>query len=47
MTASGWVFIIASWTGILALFAWSMYRTLRESKHYVEEEPFDDDAKNQ
>jgi len=29
MTVGGWIFMVASWAVILALFAFSMARTLR------------------
>jgi hypothetical protein len=29
MTIGGWIFMLASWLGILALFAFCLFRTLR------------------
>ena len=36
MTTGGWCFLILSWTGILALFAYSLALTLRRSGSYID-----------
>lgn len=36
MTTGGWIFLVASWAGILALFVFALARTLRASENYVE-----------
>lgn len=32
MTLSGWIFMLTSWTGIIGLFLYCMYRTLRSNR---------------
>jgi len=32
MTIAGWIFMLSSWMFLLVLFAFCMYRTLRQKK---------------
>lgn len=38
MTLAGWIFMIASWTVILGLFTFCLFRTLRPKKDDSENE---------
>ena len=46
MTPAGWIFMITSWTAILSLFSFCLYRTLSADQKSVDEEQ-DDTASSQ
>ena len=42
MTFDGWIFMLLSWTVILGLFGYSMYRTLAGKHHEPPSNPQDE-----
>lgn len=34
MSTGAWIFMLASWTFVLGLMAWSFYRIMQSQKHF-------------